>query len=176
MKSLIGDSSRSSLRAAKTLVVPKAVYRLGNIDSVYSVDDVKEYIESLGVRMLTCFELPNSARQPTRNKAFRICIIADERLKLFEPSSWSVGVSLREWRHKLIPEGAAQNGRNMGSGDLITGGAVGEDLSFNRRVELDQGRIDSISMPTNMDLSISQSVDVIRSADRATIGSMIQNN
>jgi len=109
MKSLIGASSNASLRAAKKLVIPKAVYRLGNVDSEYAASDVQDYVKGLGIRVLTCFELPQSVRQSAGNKAFRICIIVEDKPKLFDSSNWNVGVSVREWRHKpsqlVDPEG-----------------------------------------------------------------------
>ena len=76
------------------------MYRLGNIDSIYSVSDVEEYVKSLGVRVLTCFELKNESRQQSDNKSFRLCIVDVDKDKLFNSDSWSVGVSLREWFHK----------------------------------------------------------------------------
>jgi len=93
-KSIIGNSSNAILGAAKTLVISKAVNRLGNIDSVYSVEHVQDYITLLGVRVLTCFELPKALRQPAGNKSFRVCIIAEDKPKLLATSSWSVSVSL----------------------------------------------------------------------------------
>jgi hypothetical protein len=99
-KTVIGASSTSSLKASKTIIVKKAVFRLGNIDSCYTVENVEEYIQSIGVRILTCFELKNADRQPLDNKAFRICIVAEDKQKLCDSERWAVGISLREWTHR----------------------------------------------------------------------------
>jgi hypothetical protein len=97
---IIGASSTCSLKASKTLILKKTVYHLGNIDSVYSTKDIEEYIRSLGVHLISCFELKHADRQPMDNKAFRVCVIAADKDKLCDTNNWSVGVSLREWFHK----------------------------------------------------------------------------
>ena len=97
---MIGASSSCPLKASKTLIVRKAVFHLGNIDCSYTVSDIEVYIRSLGVTILSCFELKHADKQPLDNKAFRICIAANGKQKLCDNSNWSVGVSLREWVHK----------------------------------------------------------------------------
>jgi hypothetical protein len=97
---IIGASSSCPVRASKTLTVQKAVYRLGNIDSDYTVNEIEEYIRSLGVAVLSCFELKHSDRQPLDNKAFRVCIAASDKQKFCDINSWSIGVSLRAWDHR----------------------------------------------------------------------------
>lgn len=128
LKSLIGSCASSSIRAAKTLQLPKAVYRLGNIDSSYSAEDIQDHIRSLGVRVVTCFELPRSTRQPTDNKAFRVCIIAADKDKLFSSENWSVGVTLREWLHKPKKDDSSESRPGTligGMGISISGVATG---------------------------------------------------
>jgi hypothetical protein len=117
-REIIGASSSSVLKASNTLIVKKAVYRLGNIDSSYAPNDVIEHVRSLGVRILTCFDLKQSSAQPDDNKAFRICIVAEDKQKLCDSDNWSVGVSLREWVHK--PKKAAVLHDNM---DVSNAGA-----------------------------------------------------
>jgi hypothetical protein len=99
-KTVIGASSNSSIKASKTLIVKKSVFRLGNIDCAYATTDIETYIRSLGVRILTCFELRQSSSQPSDNKSFRICVVAEDRIKLCDSENWSVGVSIRDWVHK----------------------------------------------------------------------------
>jgi hypothetical protein len=141
LKSLIGESETSSLRASKNLQLPKAVYRLGNIDSVYSADNVKDFVTLLGVRILTCFELTHTDRQPKDNKAFRICIVAADRDKLFASAKWSVGITLREWRHKPKKDGLAAEG--TGAGRVEPGGAQGEGSDARNDAGLADGSINN---------------------------------
>ena len=111
---MVGASSSCSLRASKALMVKKTVYCLGNIDSAYSVADIEDYIRSLDVRVLSCYELKQSVKQPADNKAFRVCIVASDKQKLCDSNNWSIGVSLREWVHKpkitLTASSAAADG------------------------------------------------------------------
>lgn len=112
----IGTSSTSAIRAAKTLIVKKAIFRLGNIDSDYTENDIAEYIRSLGVNLLSCFELKHSLRQPLDNKAFRVCILAADKIKLCDLNNWSVGVSLREWVHKPKVGPSSDDTSRVGTG------------------------------------------------------------
>ena len=99
-KAVIGNSDTCSLRASKTLMVPKAVYHVANIDEGCSEAQIKEHIISMGVRILTCFELPRRERQPLDEKSFRICIIAADKEKFLDTSKWTVGISIRPWVRK----------------------------------------------------------------------------
>jgi hypothetical protein len=107
-RTVIGASSSCLLRASKTLIIKKSVFRLGNIDSTYTAMDVETYVRSLGVRILTCFELKQSPSQSEDNKSFRVCIVTDDNLKLCDSDNWSVGVTIRAWVHK--PKTAAAGG------------------------------------------------------------------
>jgi hypothetical protein len=106
-KAIIGASSHSALKASKSLIVKKAVFLLGNIDSVYSSSDVENYIRSLDIRILTCFELKPTKFQASDNKSFRVCIIAEDKAKLCNTDNWSVGVCVRGWVHKPKSEHVA---------------------------------------------------------------------
>lgn len=128
-KVLIGGSATSTLKASKTLIVKKAVFRLGNIDSEYATQDVEEYIRSLGVRLVSCFELPNSKNTPSDNKSFRVCIVHEDINLLCNSECWSVGISIREWIHKpkernpLQQPTGASDSNNIESSQMIVDGA-----------------------------------------------------
>lgn len=96
---VIGASNSSALKASKTLAVKKAVFCVGNIDSSYTSSNVEDYISGVGVRVLSCFELKPSASQPD-SKAFRVCIVAEDKAIFCHRDNWFVGVSVREWVHK----------------------------------------------------------------------------
>ena len=146
-RTLIGKSCTVSLRASKTLQVKKAVYCLANIDEDYSTDDVTAYIKSLGVRLLTCYELPRSARQSSDSKSFRLCVIAEDKETLLDQSNWYIGVTIRPWVHKDKASGGWRNGgtgRAMGGvgGGEGGSGAVGKG---GVQTEEDRGRRDGAS-------------------------------
>jgi len=94
---MLGHAVNSSLKASQKLYVSKSVYRLGNVDSDNTADDVKEYIESLDVRVVSCFERTSSNRQNDDNKCFRVCIFTADRAKFLTEENWSVGISIQNW-------------------------------------------------------------------------------
>ena len=106
----------------------KAVYRLGNIDSEYSAFVVESY-----VKILTCFELQNAARQPIDNKAFKVCIVDDDEDKFCDIDNWSVGVSAGGWIHKpkadsLATDSLAANNSSSAPFHIIESeGHMGDD-------------------------------------------------
>ena len=132
---MIGASATCALKASKTLIVKKSIFHLGNIDSVYSESDVSDYIHSLGVQVLSCFELNSQQRRPLGNKAFRVCIVASDKQKLCDSDSWSVGVTLREWIHK------PKDTRPGNSG--ATGGSLGLDAASAAVNPMDDAGTDS---------------------------------
>ena len=95
--SMMGDSTSSILKASKNLNIKKAVYKISNIDSSYSVKDVTSHLESIKVRVVSCFELPRGPRQPEDNKNFRVCIYAVDKSKLLVRNNWSTGIVIQDW-------------------------------------------------------------------------------
>ena len=82
---------------SKTIIVNKSVFCINNIDCNYSEDDVRDYIKSIGVRLLTCFELHSANRTISDRKAFRVCIVSEDKSILLDANQWSVGVTIRDW-------------------------------------------------------------------------------
>ena len=98
---IIRQLQTSALKASKTLYIKKSVYRIGNIDAVYEASDLQQYIESLGVRVISCFERRNVM---TDNKTFRVCIMDVDRDKLLSSENWSIGISIQRWVFRPKPE------------------------------------------------------------------------
>lgn len=96
-KIMIGQSTSASIKASKNLIVPKSVYRIGNVDACYTADNLKEYLESIGIRVLSCFERTSAKSRFSDNKTFRVCIIDADRTKLMSENNWSVGISISKW-------------------------------------------------------------------------------
>ena len=99
-RTLVGESTTCSLKAASSLQVKKKEYKLLNIDSVYSPEDVQSYLESLGIRVVYCSLLQPRPRQPECNSNFRICIFATDMHKLLVKGAWSSGVVVQEWVYR----------------------------------------------------------------------------
>lgn len=119
-KALIGQSTTCPMKAAKNLNIPKAVFRIGNIDSCYNENNLREYIENLGVRVISIFDRTSESNRYVDNKSFRVCIFEADKAKLLCDNSWSVGISISKWVFKPKPEGEAAGGKGR------TTGAVGE--------------------------------------------------
>jgi hypothetical protein len=104
---MIGHSTTTAIKASKVLSVAKSVYRIGNIDSCYTADDMKDYVESLGVRVVSCFERTSDKTRQMDSKSFRICIFEADRSILLDDSNWTVGISIQLWVFK--PKTDVQN-------------------------------------------------------------------
>jgi len=86
-----------TLKASKNPLVTKAVFNITNIDDSYNVDDVKDYVATLNVRLINCFELPSKRKQPSENKNFRVCIYASDKNNLLVKKNWSSGILIQDW-------------------------------------------------------------------------------
>jgi len=97
--------ANSSLAAAKSIqpVKKKAVFCLDNVSPTCSADDVRAYVTSLSIDVVSCFQV-----QPRRlryggnyvRNAFRLCIFDTDRARLLDASKWPDSVILSEWYHK----------------------------------------------------------------------------
>jgi hypothetical protein len=121
---IIGHSTTSTIRASKTLDVAKSVFRISNIDACYEAEDVKQYIESLNVRVVSCFERTSEKARSAKKKNFRVCIFDADKALLLNETSWSIGISIQRWVFKPKP-----NDQGSRSGD---GGALKEGISTER--------------------------------------------
>jgi len=105
---MIGHLTTSTLKASKNVNVAKTVYRISNIDACYTLDDLEQYIESLGVRVISCFERTSPKSPFAENKTFRVCILDIDKSTLLCDNNWSVGISIQKWIFK--PKAASAEG------------------------------------------------------------------
>jgi len=121
----LGASVTSTFKAAKNLFIKNAVYRLGNIDGKYSPEDVTSHLESLDIRVVSCFVLPKRDFLQADNKQFIICIFAVYKHILLNTSNWAAGITIQEWIFKLKDPGQDAP-RRMSSGrpEVITSAVV----------------------------------------------------
>lgn len=120
-KPLIGQSTTCPMKAAKNLNIPKAVYRIGNIDATYTAENLSEYVqEQLGVHVISCYERTSPNSPYSDNKSFWLCIAEMDKDKLLCANNWSVGISITRWVFKPKIEGEVQGGGRVTAG--IEGG------------------------------------------------------
>jgi hypothetical protein len=113
---MIGRASGGAImKAARHLSLPKSVYRIANIDSCYTEEHLRDYLESIGVRVVSCFDRTSSVTPFTDNKTFRVCILDTDKKALLLDSNWSVGISIQKWLFR--PKQQAMDTADTGDDD-----------------------------------------------------------
>jgi len=120
---MLGSSASTAFKAAKTLLIRKAVFKINNVDAGYSAENLIDHLTTMGVRLTddvrtngkSCFELKRGPHQPEDNKSFRICIFAADKTKLLVKDHWASGILIQEWifRSKDDIALSAQNDENI---------------------------------------------------------------
>jgi hypothetical protein len=106
---IIGKStmlqSMCKVAAAKPLL-KKSVFYIDNVDTSVSANDLTEFVKSLSVDVLSCFEVKPRKRWSNANdgsascRAFRLCIPETHQPKLLDPGSWPSYITVSEWFFK----------------------------------------------------------------------------
>jgi uncharacterized OsmC-like protein len=105
-KSCLTNAS-SKLSAAKKLF-KKAVFCIDNLKADCSESDLAEFIERLGVNVITCSVSKTRLRRNETHeddavkarRAFRVCIDAEYTDRLLDPLAWPDSVVISEWYFK----------------------------------------------------------------------------
>jgi hypothetical protein len=101
---MLGTAQSSTVKAAKILRVNKAVFKISNVDAVYTAYIIIDHLTGLGIRVAddlrtngkSCFELKPGPRQPPDNKCFRVCTFAADKPKLLIKENWASGILIQE--------------------------------------------------------------------------------
>jgi len=94
---VIGNSTTTGVKAAKKINLPKEVYRIGNIDSAFTIDHKMDYLKVIGVRVISCFDRTSENSRFADNSTFLDCILSVDKSKLLFPDNWSTGISIQKW-------------------------------------------------------------------------------
>ena len=146
-KLVIGSSAngRSKISAAG-VITKKRVYCLDNVSAMCDVEDIKQHIASLSVRLYTCHQVKprrrhyNDEREVSRT-AFRVCIAADDRDRLLDPAAWPDSIIIADWYFK--PRGDQEaNGRAPVDSDLQTVSVHHHPQQLQQQSDLDDGSTD----------------------------------
>ena len=88
-----------------------------------------QYIKSIGVRIVSCFDRTLLNSRYADNKTFRICVLDADRDKLLSADNWPIGVCIEKWKFKpKKTDGERFTDRNgAGAGDAASGAARGAD-------------------------------------------------
>ena len=89
----------------------KIVYCVDNVDQSVTVDKLKKYVEDMGVRVVTCFEVNPRRSQWQRDrqlfprrKTFRLCINRADNNNLLRAELWTEDVTVSKWFFKSASE------------------------------------------------------------------------
>ena len=101
------ESSSSIVAAAKPLL-NKEVFCIDNVDTALNADDLVQFVKSMNVRVISCYETrPRRTMRQRRNnefpddrKAFRLCIVKDDRSNLLVADNWPTNITVSSWFFK----------------------------------------------------------------------------
>jgi len=105
---ITGKASATSQRiTAAKQIIKKAVFCIDNLNPSLEVDDLRNFVNSLDVRVLTCFPVQprrrrHEAEPVVDRKAFRLCIADEDRIRLLDESKWPDSVVISQW-YRLDP-------------------------------------------------------------------------
>jgi hypothetical protein len=86
--------------------IKKSVYCIDNVNPLYSVDDVVNFVSNLHVTVISCFEVKPRRRysdygeNPVPRKAFRLCIHSSDCDLLLDASKWPAHVVIYDYFFK----------------------------------------------------------------------------
>jgi hypothetical protein len=106
--------------AAKPLIA-KEVFCIDNVDITLNVDDIIQFVKAMDVRVISCYETrPRRTMKerrenefPADRKAFRLCIVKEDRRNLLVDDNWPTNITVSSWFFKGQSASAAVSmGRN----------------------------------------------------------------
>ena len=86
------------------------MFCVDNIDASYDADDVRSFVSSLSVTVVSCFQVKPRRRRDesgpvSDRRAFRLCIDDADRDRLLDASMWPDSVIISQWYYKSPPSG-----------------------------------------------------------------------
>ena len=81
------------------LIIKKAVVHIDNLDPNCTQALLTDYLLAADIEVLSCFPAKSWLRDAEKDQvtAFRICVHANQRCKIFDSDLWSEGVVIRDW-------------------------------------------------------------------------------
>ena len=107
-------STGSSVAAAKQ-IIKKAVFCVDNVGTSFKVEDIRSFVSSMAIDVVSCFEVKPRRRrnegedEAADRKAFRLCICADDRESLLDASKWPNSITVSDWFFKSRAQPAPSN-------------------------------------------------------------------
>ena len=145
-KLVIGKSANSQSKiTAAGVITKKRVYCLDNVNADCDVEDIKQHITNLSVRLYTCHQVkPRQRRyndeQSVNRKAFRVCIAADDRDCFLDPAAWPDSIVVADWYFKPRDNQGASGQDAAGSGHDVA--SVYRPQQRQQQTDVASGNID----------------------------------
>jgi len=117
---LTGKSTSIDPRlAAAKKITKKAVFCVDNIDSSLDTDDLRRFVNSMNVQVISCFPVhPRRRRKEigpiTDRKAFRLCINDADQQRLLDDCKWPESVIISDWYYLSPAERRPRTSVNTG--------------------------------------------------------------
>ena len=158
-----GKSTVNSAIVAAERMKKKAVFCIDNVSPNCTADQMKSFVESMGIEVFTCFKVRSRRRRDENDEsvdkrsAFRVCICVDDSKRLLDPRAWPHSIAISGWFFKQSSrdaQDASDKRRRVGSDDRSVqlqwqraatqsqeessdGGAVGGVVEVNQSVSRD---------------------------------------
>ena len=88
-------------------IIQKSVIHIDNLHPDCTQALLMDYLLAADVKVLSCYGSKSWLRENERDQvtAFRVCVPASQRHKVFDPQLWSEGVVIRDWKFKKNDHG-----------------------------------------------------------------------
>lgn len=148
-------NSQSKITAAG-VITKKRVFCLDNVSADCDVEDIKQHITSLSVRLYTCHKVkPRQRRyndeQSVSCKVFSVCIAADDQDRFLDPAAWPDSIVVADWYFKPR-DSQGVNGQDPAG--------TGRDVASLHRLQQHQQQTDVDSGNTDTDTGDSDNGNV----------------
>ena len=89
------------------------MFCIDNVDPSYTPDDIKSFVSSLSINVISVFEVkPRRRRIDSVCRAFRLCIFHEDRERLVDDTMWPDSVIISDWFFKSESEQGNQGENN----------------------------------------------------------------
>jgi len=112
----VADADSGAVKSG-VQIVHKSIVHVDNLHSDCTPALLREYLLSKDIDVISCYSAKSWLKGDDKDNvtAFRVCVHAAQRNAIMDPSIWSKGIILRDWKFKAkttAQNGAlAQNGR-----------------------------------------------------------------
>lgn len=130
---LTGKSTTDQQFVAAKRIFKKAVFCVDNVAPSLDADDLKRFVSSLHVQVISCFSVHprrrrNESGHVTDRKAFRLCINEADQERLLDDSKWPESVIISDWYY-LNPAERRQRSSAVINDDTVNAAAAAGDVA-----------------------------------------------